>query len=415
MNKLNRLSTILSIKKTEKSFLALCILLFFWALFDGSVAYITPLKITQSGYSETFMGFIIGSSSIFGAIFDFILSKYLTNIHFRRVFFIMIILCLLFPLLLSQNSLIFYLLAMAVWGIYYDLSNFGTFDFVGRKVLPEEHSKKFGFIDVFRSLGYILAPVIISLTIIKLISWQPFAAMFVFIGFAFIFLILLARFSRKESQEFIHTKTYKNISLLKEMRLWKNVGIILLPVLLLTFFYNIFDSFFWTIGPILAEGYKELHPFNGLFLTFYSLPPLFVGWFVGNISQRYGKKRSAIIAFAIGSFLLTFFPLFHNPFIILISIFCVGIFTSFCFPAVDGAYADYISETALVEKEIEALVDFFTNLGYIIGPMIAGYIADTFGNAQAFSLLGIACCSVSLILLILTPRHIRIPSKVATT
>lgn len=386
------------------------LMLFFWTLFDGSVSYLSPLAIKQAGFSDTMLGLIIGSSSITGATFDFALSKFLKNTHFRRVYLVMFGLCFLFPLILLEAKTIWlFLLAMAVWGLYFDLVNFGTFDFVGRKIEAEEHAQSFGIVNVFKSLGYLLAPLLAGLALgaSSLVDWRPIGLMTIFLLISFCFYLLLAS-TTKQKKELIGNSFFPKIHVLSEISLWKQIGKILLPVLLLSLFFNIFDSFFWTIGPLVAENYKNLHPFNGLFLTAYELPALMVGWFVGNVTKKYGKKRTAFLGFLIGSLLISIFSLLHNLFFILIDVFVASLFVGFTIPALEGAYADYISETGKVEKEITALTDFFTNIGYIIGPIAAGLLADHVGNAQAFSLLGITCALVALILLKITPRKITV-------
>ncbi len=60
-------------------------MLFFFTLFDGTVSYTAPLAMSQIGLSKTMLGMIIGTSSIFGAIFDFVLSKMLTNTKILEV------------------------------------------------------------------------------------------------------------------------------------------------------------------------------------------------------------------------------------------------------------------------------------------------------------------------------------------
>jgi sugar phosphate permease len=77
-------------------------------------------------------------------------------------------------------------------------------------------------------------------------------------------------------------------------------------------------------------------------------------------------------------------------------------------PSLGGAYADYIVETPHYEKEIEALEDFFTNIGYVVGPIIAGILADKFGNINVFSIIGFGSMMIILFLLKVTPKSIRI-------
>jgi len=397
------------INSHKKSLYIVCVMLFFWTLFEGIVCYVTPLKISQAGFSDTALGLIIGFSSIAGGVFDFLLSKFLTNTHFRRVYLLMFAGSFVYPLVLWQaKSIWVFLIAMAIWGFYLDLNTFGTYDFVGRKFDHEEHSANFGIIDIFKELGYVLAPLIAGLTlgITGIIDWKPILLMLMFLTIALFFYFLLKRLTSRATKEYIEQTTYKPLNFLREFSLWRKIGLILLAPLAITMMFNIFDSFFWTLGPLIAENFKELHPFNGLFLTAYTLPPLFMGWFVGNITKKFGKKRTAIISFLIGSFILSFFMFLHTPILILSDVLIAAFFVGFTAPAISGAYADYISESSQVEKEIEALSDFFINLGYVVGPIAAGYLADRVGNAQTFSVLGMGGIILSIILLVVTPRHI---------
>lgn len=162
------------------------VMLFFWAIFDASFSYLVPVVITQSGYTRTFMGLVLGSSSLFGAGLDLLLSKFLHNTHFRRIYLVMFGLCFLCPALLwKDNPLFVFVGAMAVWGFYYDLFNFGNIDFVSRKSAPKEHSHCFGVIWVFRALGYSIAPLLIGAVVSEVVDFKPYLLMWVFVARAF--------------------------------------------------------------------------------------------------------------------------------------------------------------------------------------------------------------------------------------
>lgn len=393
---------------SERLLYVLSFMLFFFAVFDGVLGYLVPIVVTSSGMSKTEMGFIFGSSSLFGGVFDFFLSKYLRNTHFRRIYLVMFCLCFVYPLILwSAKGLWLFLLAMAVWGLYFDLENFGNFDFVGRGTTEERHASHFGIISVFKALGYLVAPLIAGILIGEtIIGWQPYIFAFVMIGISFLFFISLLivgkrRVNRDENEHIRH-----KVNILREFFLWKGIGRVLLPVLMLTICFNILDAFFWTIGPLLAESFGNFHPFNGLFMTMYELPPLLVGWFVGRITNRFGKKKTAFSAFLLGSFMLLFLPVLKDPLAILILIFIASLFFGFSLPSINGAYGDYINETTTYEKEIAGLEDFATNVGYIIGPIFAGFLADKVGNIPSFTIFGFFGVIISIILLKTTPKSI---------
>ena len=375
----------------------------FWALFDGILAFISPLIITDGGFSKTIMGFMIGSSSIFGALFDIAATRILPSHHYRRIFMIMFILCFIYPFLLyNANSIAIYLCAMAVWGIYYDLKNFGEFDIVSRYSEPKDHASSFGFVQALQSAGYLIAPIIAGIVSAISITWMPFSFSLLFLGISFIFFLALNSLSPTKTVVIARKPISKKHLLISLDR-------IIFPILLLTFVLYTIDAFFWTIGPLFAESISGSHEYAGILMAAYTLPALLVGWIVTRTTNMFGKKKTAYFSLLCGSILLMGTILVADSFIaILVLVFLASIFLSISMPSINGVYADLISERNQYEGEIESLTDFYTNIGYIIGPISAGYIADVWGNAAAFSSIGLMGVVVSLILFRITPKHITI-------
>lgn len=395
-------------KLTRKPLYMLGFLMLFWALYEGIISYITPIVITNSGLTKTMMGVIVGSSSIAGALFDFVVCRLFTNTYYKRLFVIMFALCLVYPLILfNANSFIVYLLAMAIWGVYYDLKNIANFDYVGRFTNKREHSQNFGIISVFQSVGLLLAPIIVGFLVADSLDWKPFAVAWIFLVISIFFFIALISMSKRHKMKDDHEEECKRTTW-AEVIVWNRIGKIILPILMLTLFLNFLDSFFWTVGPIFAESLAGDHHLAGFFMTAYSLPALLVGWHVGALTRKYGKKRTAFASLMIGSSLMTLIYFVENSLLTMLNVFASSIFISMAWPAVNGAYADYISETAKYEKEIEGLEDFYTNLGYVLGPITAGFLADLLGYSGAFSLLGILGFFMGATLLAVTPRKINV-------
>jgi len=395
----------------RKPFYAFGLMILFWSIFDGIMSYVAPLVIERGGLSNTMIGIIIGTSSVAGALFDFISCRIFKNTFYKRMFMIMFVLCLAYPLiLLKASSFLVFVIAMVIWGIYYDLKNIGEFDFVSRKAKKKEHSDSFGLIQVFQSLGYLIAPIFVGLLVAEELNWEPFALSWIFLLISFVFFAMLYFMDGKKGK-FQITRAKCQRSVWLEAGLWKKIGHIIFPVLALTLFLNIIDSFFWTIGPLFAESLAEIHRFAGFFMTAYLLPALLVGWFVGKVTRKYGKKKTAFVSLMIGSVLLLPLYLTNNPFLIVVEVFAASIFLAISWPAINGAYADYISETSSYEKEIETLEDFYGNLGYIFGPILAGIISDKVGNGNAFAVLGAMGFFVAIILLLITPKRINVEKR----
>src|SRR6266446_5940613 len=99
-----RTSSILPFNSSTKLLFIASVMFFFWALYDGTISYISPLLITEHGYSDASMGFLIALSSVSGGIFDFVIGRYLKDPHWKRVFFAMFIVCGATALVLWRSS-----------------------------------------------------------------------------------------------------------------------------------------------------------------------------------------------------------------------------------------------------------------------------------------------------------------------
>ncbi len=393
----------------HKHIYAAALMLFFFAIFDGILSFITPIYITEKGISEGMMGIIIGTSSIAGLIFDLLICRVLKDVRYRLLYFLLFLICAIYPLILwGASSALVFVIAMILWGLYYDLLNVANLDFIARTSLKEEYSSNFGVLRIFFDLGYLLAPLITGFLIITVIDYKPFLAAWIFLVLALICYFLLLFLFRNGRHYYPKCKQIESGSIFKELFLWKKIGNFILPVLLVTFMLNVIEGMYWTIGPLLATSTNFLDGLGGLFMTVYILPPLFVGWFVGRVTVRFGKKKTAFFSLFFGSVFLGLFYIFDTPILLVVLSFLASFCTSFTSPAILGAYADYINETPQLEKEISTMQDSFVNIGYIFGPILAGFSGQYLGYVNTFALLGVFGIIMSLILLKLTPKQIKI-------
>ncbi|MCX6795835.1 MAG: MFS transporter [Candidatus Falkowbacteria bacterium] len=387
------------------------IMILFWTIFDSLVTYVVPIALT-SHFSKTATGFIIGLSSVFGALFDIFISLYVKDTNYRRLLFWMFIACFAVPLLLIVGgSALIYILAMFVWGVYYDLYNFGTFDFVARTAQKDEYSSSFGLIEVFKGFSNIIAPLIAGFLVFDVLTTKMFSAIYVFLVVGFLVFLALLRFNKKKEIEhksgFVE-KVSPARNFLVERHLWKKIGLKIWSVLLMTTFLNMILSFFWTLGPLYSEV-SNFGNFNGAFLLAFVVPSLLLGWFVAPLNRVIGKKLTAFWATLFGSalLLLLFFDFSHGwPGVLIV--FAASCFFAVSFPSIAAAYEDYIYENSLAQPEIQSIQDFFTNLGFILGPISAGILADLSGISSAFGFLGVLGLILMTLFLVLTARHIRI-------
>jgi predicted MFS family arabinose efflux permease len=406
----NLTTKIVRLSLDKKIFSNLILIVVFWAIFDGTFSYLIPIFFSEIGLTKTQIGLIISTSSLFGATFDFLLSKLFKNTHYRRLFLFFYIFCSIFPIVLWSSSKLLFLsiIAMAIWGLYYDLMNFAIFDFIGNHS-KSNNSQRFGMVSIARSVGISIAPILAGALIVNMVTFTPFLIALVFLFISFLFYLVLIKLSLKDTQVTLPLRCRSDFT--KEFSIWKKIGFIIFPVLLFNIFISSFDAAFWVIGPIFSQNFPGFKDFGGLFMLMYTIPSLLTCWFVCKINKKFGKKKTAFVAFLIGNIILFPLSIIKAPLLILIVVFFSSLMVSIAWPSMNGAYGDYIYESEKYDREIEGLSDFSTNFGWIIGPIFAGLIADNFSVGSTFSFLAAFNILISIILLIVTPKHINIEIK----
>lgn len=384
-------------------------MVFFFVIFDGILMYLAPIIITGAGISESLMGLIIGSSSIAGMIFDFILIRVLKVTHYRRIFLFMFLLAVLFPLFLfGWTTVAIYLIAMAVWGFYYDFFNIGTIDFVERTGNIKEQTSDFGILSSFQGSGYLLAPFAGSLLLLLLHPGpRMLLALAAPLTIAFLFYLIIALHPVAEKSEYGGVVRKSPLSFFTEMDLWKKVWKLLFPILLLTLTINLVDAAIWTFGPIFSEYIGKTHGISGgIFMTAYALPPILVGWIVGRIAKKFGNAYTAQGAIALGSAVLILVGFVAAPVWLVGLIFATSFFFSIGWPSINAVYTEYIEKMTPRRKEVETLQDLFTNIGDTGGPIVGGYFAQYLGFRHSFIALGVLGAITAIILFVLTLRMV---------
>lgn len=370
-----------------------------------------PIVFLRNGLSQTEIGLLIGSSAIIGALFDIILAKVLTSTYYRHLYMLLTALSFfIIALIWDASSMFLFFSVAATTGLFYDLFHMGTFDFVSRETEPAEHASSFGVVTVFKSLGLMTAPIALAFTFSHVSNATPYwnALLWAGLSTAFFALLIHVKDHSKKNGNSDQQTHYKKMNFLLEFHLWEKLGKQLLPVLLFTFLLGAQISFFWTLAPLFSEQLRTLDPLGALFIPAYILPTLLVGWFVGPVTRKFGKKNTAYWFFIIGSIILGLDAFVYKTLHLVLIAFISSLFSAFSIPALSGTYADYLSEKPQYEKEIDSLSDFFTNLGAVGGPISAGLLADAVGIQKAFSLFSIFAIVATLWIIKKSPKKITI-------
>ena len=388
-------------------------ILFIISLSDAVMSYVTPIFIEDHLQNEFAMGIVLSTSSLFGLIIDFFAGHMWKNKKFGYFIKATIFTAILFPLcfLIFPSNFWVFFIAMAIWGFYYETRSFSQFNFLKEYVSKNDFSKSWGLFSIHGAFAYLVGPLIAGLAINYLFDISFVIALLLNLVAVILFIIFKNVYGMRDSKSVANGIKEKKFSVFREFGTWKIFLKRLWPFWLFTVFLVIVDSFFWTSGIIYAEEVKETSFLGNFFIPAYTAPSIFMGFLVQKISKSYGKKKTAFYSSLIASLFLILIGISPNALVSLILIFMSSVFSALAFPSVWATYEDYVDRVEDHRNELIGLEQAAGSIAYIVGPILAGYVAYTFSNQISFSIVGALLMVISVICLVMVPKKIKMPHK----
>ena len=122
-----------------------------------------------------------------------------------------------------------------------------------------------------------------------------------------------------------------------------------------------------------------------------------------------GKKKIAEILTLTAGLALLLLAFIDSLVGILLIILLSSILLSIAFPLADAVYSDIIARMGKQDQHLIGLSNSTFSVAYIIGPILAGLIAQFFGEQKTFAVLGLGVALVSAFLLLTTPKKLKLP------
>lgn len=386
------------------------VLLFLISLGDAIMSYYSPVYIERSLSSGFLMGLIISTSSIAGVVTDFLLARSPRSQNFRVFFVFSIAIGLLFPLSLMFLPPVIpaLILSMMVWGIYYELVQFSNFLFIKTYITKDRYPTAWGVLSSLKSAGYLAGP-FIAAYLIGRGAQTPFSGALIFYiaGFIGLTLFFPIKLHRIEMQ---HTEATEPLYTFRQtLTIWKTLLKRIFPMYLFSFALVLVDATFWTVGTVFSEVLQESDAIGLFFLPAYMLPSLGFSILAGPAAKPFGKKRIAFICGIFTGIGLIFTGIAQSTPLILLCVLAASACTAIAHPEVASAFEDYVLRLRKTGTNLIGLESTSVGLAYIVGPVLAGGLSVLVGNQLTFAVIGGILTVISIILLITTPRKLKMP------
>jgi hypothetical protein len=383
--------------------------LFFIALADAMISFWAPNLIQTSFGNSVLTGFIISFQSVIGFLADMVFPEIFKKSSVRRLTLLAIIVSGITLYLLVAASVkpfvLLFLLAMAFWGVYYELLGFARSQFIADSVGLPFRVGVCGVMDTFRNLAYFMGPLMAANFLLKgNLLLVTVASLFLLTGF------VAMGFLGKHHAKPVSPEV-KKMNPIQELKYWSILSEHVWPMVLVTLVLGFIESTFWTTGAVWTETLARENPLGSLFLPFFSLPSLFMGFLIVKLKIYQGKKRlSQIFLLFTGIALIGFLgsdKVVWQLVVVLIS----ALMLSVVFPLAEGVYSDLVARLGKEKGHMIGLTSSVVNVAYIIWPPVAGFLAYEIGPRLTFVVVGVLTVVISLLLLLITPKKLKLPQK----
>jgi len=384
------------------------LMLFFIFLADTLMAYVTPLVLYEYLGHMLIVGLVMSCSSVCGLTTDWLISRKLPNTNYRFFIKWLLLIGIWFPLLFwfFPTSAVGYLLAMLAWGMYYELINFASFDFVNRTVAPSQHAFTWSILDVFKALALLTTPIIAGL-LFEINQNSVYFLSLVCFGLAgFVF----TTGTQPEVQPVLTSHLSHQRSQSEEMKIWLQLFKKIWPIYLFFFSMVMLDAAFWVAGPLLSEQIRLFSQAGSFVIPAYVLPTLLAPVLISRFGKIFGRKRIIFLTAIIGATILGVgsFTIGVSAWIIPIILFA-SMFIAIDFPEVGGIFEDFYDRVDEFGNDLTGLRNSAVSLAYIFGPITVGLLAETLSYAHILTVFACLLFLTGTIAFLATPNKIRMP------
>ena len=90
-------------------------------------------------------------------------------------------------------------------------------------------------------------------------------------------------------------------------------------------------------------------------------------------------------------------------------VFVWSVLSAMAWPLLDAVYTDLLARMGRENIHMVGLKNASNSIAYMIGPIMSGGLATVVVNIESFAYMGGLMVMVAIVLLILTPRKVKLP------
>jgi MFS family permease len=407
-----RKATLPQLSPAITALLCYSVIILFVTIADSLMNYLAPVLINRHVHNQFLMGLVISTSSMFGILCDAFFPHFFRAKHHSFFLWNTVVIALMFPaaLLFFPPAIPSFIFAMAVWGIYFEFMVFSNSYFINAFISLKHNGLAWGILNTFRSVGLSLAP-LMAPYLLDRGERHALSSVIFFLLIALSGVWIFHKLFPFHKRTVVKAVVKKDYNFRQELTVWRIFLRRLWPIYLFIFTFYLIDATFVTIGVLFTEQLRQQYWWGSLFMAAYILPNLFTGFIVEKAAAHIGKKKLAFLSGICGGILLIVSTFFGSTPALLAIVFLAASCISLTYPTIMAVTQDYMGRLGDSRNEMLGLKNAAGSLGFVVGPIVSGFLSVQLGNLAAIGIVGGIFACVALLNLFIVPRKIQMPQK----
>ncbi len=386
----------------------------FIVLADAVNAYVFPIVAEFTLGSNTLMGFVLASSSVFGFLIDMTFPKFFPNNSWKDMLMLGIVISILFPTFIllgfHHQILLFFFLASLIWGIYYELISFSSQDYVVSEEAKSKYLRDWGIIGAFWHFTALIGPILAVYLLSN--SLHQYATVVIAIQ---LIALVYCLFSLNESKIVSDSKSKfrshvkSSINLVKEFTVLEILGSRVFRLALVGFMTSLGHSFFWTLGGLWGEEVGGTTNPHWLIISIFSGGLLVGSILFSQIKIKHHLMDYSEFGLVVTGFLLTLLYFFSHNWLVYLVVFIATIFMGAVTTLNEAVFSSVAERDSEIEMYMHSILRMAISASYVMGPLISGVLADKYGYQNSFIVLGILMIVIGSLLYLTADDIIKLP------
>ena len=397
-------------------FVVYCLTLTLLLFVESVMGYYFPIVLEESTGSNMSTGLVIGLCNIAALICDFVFPEIFKKKTWKFLFLAAILIQFGFPgftnLAIVTGGAGLFIVAGLFWNVYYEFMAFSRQNFIVSNESKDNYSQVWGIISVLSSFVGLVGPVVGSLLLketvgSRVLFFGMFQTLTLFSG-----LILISLTPKTQQEHKLRRTIHHKLSIFKDLKLWEILGGRVFPIIIIGVIISLISAAVMSFGGLMGVEMFKGEDLDWLLIVVFAIPSIIASLILTKFSVRKYKKLISQILIILAGLSLCVMPLLKSqPIVILICFFFCSLFLSFAWIVNEAVYSD-LSERARDEKiYINGMERLNDSIGYLIGPIVVGFLADKTDYYVAFAFVGFICVVLGIVLIMITPKKILIPHQ----